>query len=92
MVIVLSGMAAVVIAVQKFWTRLTRGEQQLSSQTSGRVKLSLNLLIVAAQAVTYVVELLSGARTSPPSSKTVETSSSGGGFARTAATTPGYAG
>lgn len=69
MVIVLTGMAAAVIAIQRLWKTLTRSDPTMSSQTTSRVKLGTGLLIVLAQAVGYVVELLSGARSSPPPTK-----------------------
>jgi hypothetical protein len=73
MALILGGIAAAAIAAQALWRRITHESPMASLMASRNVKLSTNLIIVTAQAVGYIAELLGGTRTNTPATLSTTT-------------------
>lgn len=65
--LILGSIAAAAVALRALWMKVMREDVARALMTARQIKLGTNLLIVCAQAAGYIAELLSGTRTTLPS-------------------------
>jgi hypothetical protein len=78
MAMILGGIAAAVIAARALWDKLTGNNPTVELMMSRKVKLGTNLIVVAAQAVGYIAEILGGTRTTTPGTTSTTAGVAGG--------------
>lgn len=86
MTFILGAIALGALALRALWLRTVGTNPARAVEVATRVKLSTNLLVLGAQAAGYAAELLSGSRTTLPSTTSTTPTYTGGTTIPSAAT------